>query len=61
MTGEATDALLAKIFDGPSGELSSNLGELDVEVRRTKAAIARNIVRLKNMNKPAQTGSELPV
>ncbi len=56
MTGEATDVLLAKIFDVPDGEMTSNLDQLDVEERRSKATIGKSVGRLKEMNgraKPA--------
>lgn len=56
MTGEATDVLLAKMFDVPDGEMTSNLDQLDVEQRRSKATIGKSVGRLKEMNgrqKPA--------
>jgi hypothetical protein len=50
MTGEATDVLLAKMFDVPDGEMTSNLDQLDVEQRTSKAKIAGSVGRLKEMN-----------
>jgi hypothetical protein len=49
-TGEATEVLLSKIFDVPDVEMTSNLDQLDVEQRTSKATIAGSIGRLKEMN-----------
>src|SRR6185295_10022956 len=56
MTGEATDVVLAKMFDVPDGQMTSNLDQLDVDQRRSTATIAKSVGRLKEMNggeKPA--------
>ena len=49
-TGEATDVLLAKMFDMPDVEMTSNLDQLDVEQRTTKAKISDSVGRLNKMN-----------
>jgi hypothetical protein len=49
MSGEATDVLLAKIFDDPDTELTSNYDQLDVAQRRSGASIAKSVGRLKQM------------
>jgi len=49
-TVEATDVLLAKIFDSPDSELTSNLDQLDVEQRRSTHGIEKSVGRLKKMS-----------
>jgi enamine deaminase RidA (YjgF/YER057c/UK114 family) len=58
MNGEATDVLVARMFDVPEHELSSNLDQLDVEQRRSKSGTAKSVGRLKAMNGLAATNAE---
>jgi hypothetical protein len=59
-SGEATEVLLSKIFDGPDGEVTSNLDQLEVEERRSKGSISKSLDRLKRMNSPKKPGAEMP-
>lgn len=54
---EATDALVAKIFDA-GDELTTNLEDLEVEVKTSKAGIAGNLARLRALK--AAGGSQPP-
>ncbi len=56
--GEATDVLLAKMFDMPDVEMTSNLDQLDVEQRTTKVKISDSVGRLKEMNGRGQSGGK---
>lgn len=58
--GEATDVLLARIFDGKEGEVTSNLDQLDVEQRRSKRSISKDVGRLKEMHRPAKVATDQP-
>jgi hypothetical protein len=55
---EATEVLVARMFDVPEHEMSSNLDQLDVEQRRTKSGTAKSVDRLKAMNGLAATNAE---
>jgi hypothetical protein len=57
-SGEATEVLLSKIFDGPDGEVTSNLDQLEVEARRSRDGIAKSVGRLRAMNSLAATAAE---
>jgi hypothetical protein len=57
---EATDVLLAKIFDARDGEVSSNLDQLDVEQRRSRRSILSSVDRLKQMSGAAGNGAQKP-
>jgi hypothetical protein len=59
-TVEATDVLLAKIFDAPDVEISSNLDELDVEQRRSHRSILTSVDRLKQMSGANAAGTDRP-
>ena len=54
---EATDVLVDKLFDIGDEELSSNLDQLDVEVKSAKGGIAANLARLKAL-RSTSSGSE---
>jgi len=54
---EATDALVARIFDG-DGEVDTNLGRLDVDVSTSQDGIAKSLERLRRMR--AQALSDEP-
>ncbi len=58
INGEATDVLLARIFDGKDGEVTSNLDQLDVEERRSKRGISKSVGRLREMTHSAKSASE---
>jgi len=55
--GEATEALVARMFDAPDGELTSNLDQLEVEERRANGGFAKSVDRLKQMNGAATNGN----
>jgi hypothetical protein len=57
-SGEATDVLLAKMFDMPDVEMTSNLDQLDVEQRTTKVKISDSVGRLNEMNGRGKPGGK---
>ncbi len=54
---EATDVLLDKIFDAGDEELTSNLGQLEVE-QRSGNGIARSLGKLRALRAPSRNGTE---
>ena len=59
--GEATEILVARVFDAPETEITSNLGQLEVEERRTGNGIAKSVGRLKELNGRAKAEAVQPV